>query len=375
MNAGAAAAMLAPPALLERLQHALTALDPQADAPNQLKALVAAGCGDLPAPGGGQTLLRWQALAAVAGHDLSLAKLYEGHADALAVMRELGVHELGVCELGLREPGLNRDVAPGSTWGLWAAEAATGRTTALRRPDGRMTLHGAKAWCSGAAHLSHGLLTVWSTEGAGPQLVRVAMKQDGVSINGSGWCAVGMAGSASVDVSFADAVGDAVGAPGDYLSRPGFWHGGAGIAACWYGGARALGVALRRSVACTTDVTRRLFGSAAVGRVDVALHSTAALLREAAEYIDAHPLADAGAVALRVRLAAEGCATLVLGEAGRALGAAAFCRDPHFARMAADLPVFVRQSHAERDCAALGDRVVASPPADHRAAEGSRWAL
>jgi len=38
---------------------------------------------------------------------------------------------------------------------------------------------------------------------------------------------------------------------------------------------------------------------------------------------------------------------------GRALGAAPICRDPWVARMMADLPVFLRQSHAERDLAAL----------------------
>jgi hypothetical protein len=57
----------------------------------------------------------------------------------------------------------------------------------------------------------------------------------------------------------------------------------------------------------------------------------------------------------------------VLDECGRALGAAAYCRDAHFARMAADLPVFVRQSHGERDFAALGEKAAA--------AGGSSWAL
>jgi len=39
---------------------------------------------------------------------------------------------------------------------------------------------------------------------------------------------------------------------------------------------------------------------------------------------------------------------------GRALGATPFCRNSHFARLSADLPVFLRQSHAERDLAELG---------------------
>ena len=55
-----------------------------------LKALVDAGLDQLPRPGGGQTLVRFSQLAQVAGHDLSLCKLYEGHTDALAIMAELG---------------------------------------------------------------------------------------------------------------------------------------------------------------------------------------------------------------------------------------------------------------------------------------------
>jgi hypothetical protein len=97
---------------------------------------------------------------------------------------------------------------------------------------------------------------------------------------------------------------------------------------------------------------------AALGKVDVSLTRTAALMREAAHWIDAHPAANAAAVALRVRLAAEDSARLVLDETGRALGAAPFCRDARFARAAADLPVFVRQSHADRDFAALGEQVL-----------------
>ena len=44
------------------------------------------GLDPLPLPGGGDTLRRWQALATVAGADLSLLKLYEGHTDALAIL-------------------------------------------------------------------------------------------------------------------------------------------------------------------------------------------------------------------------------------------------------------------------------------------------
>ena len=108
------------------------------------------------------------------------------------------------------------------------------------------------------------------------------------------------------------------------------------------------------------EVARTAFRFAALGKVDLSLQTTAAVLRDAAQWIDHHPREDAGAIALRARLAAEDCAKRVLDEAGRSLGASAFCRDARFARTAADLPVFVRQSHAERDFAALGERLMSS---------------
>ncbi|RMU46853.1 hypothetical protein ALP27_04872, partial [Pseudomonas savastanoi pv. glycinea] len=37
-----------------------------------------------------------------------------------------------------------------------------------------------------------------------------------------------------------------------------------------------------------------------------------------------------------------------------AVCAGPYCKDPHFARLITDLPVFLRQSHAEQDLAALG---------------------
>lgn len=119
-------------------------------------------------------------------------------------------------------------------------------------------------------------------------------------------------------------------------------------------------MALHRAVEQSPAAGRNAFRLAGLGKVDLSLRATAALLRDAAQWIDAHPHQDASEVALPVRLAAEACAKTVLDEAGRALRAAPFCRDARFARMAADLPVFIRQSHAERGFCALGERVASS---------------
>lgn len=331
---------------LNRLKSALSDLDPKADAATHLHQILRLGLGQLPQPGYGATLERWQALAMVAGSSLPLAKLYEGHTDAMAILEELG-----------EQHPLAKSTANG--WGVWAAEGAGARVT-ISTVNGSVLLNGTKRWCSGAQTVSHGLLTAWHADGSGSQLVRTAMHQPGVNVSCGGWQAVGMAASASVDVTFLDADAALVGGIGDYLSRPGFWQGGAGIAACWYGGSLILAAALKQTLMEASPAARGAFRLAALGKVDVALKSTATLLREAATWIDDNPLADASAVALRARLSAEACATTVLAEAGRALGPAAFCLNARFAQAAADLPVFVRQSHAERDFAALAERVISS---------------
>jgi len=302
-----------------------------------LAGLVEAGLDRLPLPGSGNTLLRWQCLAEVAALDLSLVKLFEGHTDALAIQAELGA----------------RPVPPGSRWGTWCAEPPQARLRFERSDGDALRLHGVKAWCSGAAVVTHAVVSGWNAAGE-PCLATVALDAPGVRISGDGWQAVGMAATASVDVHFDGAPARSLGAPGDYVARPGFWHGGAGIAACWWGGAAGLARLAYANAGAQPDGHR----CAHLGAIDVALSAGAALLREAAAWIDAHPRDDAHVLALRARLAVEHAAETVVRHAGRALGAAPLCRDARFARAMADLPVFLRQSHAERDLASLGGRVL-----------------
>lgn len=315
-----------------------------------LAQLVEAGLDGLPLPGHGHTLERWRHLAAVAAHDLTLVKLYEGHTDALAIRAELGA------------PG----PVDGSRWGTWCAEPPQARLRFDAEGAG-YRLNGTKSWCSGAAQLSHAVVSGWNADGQ-PCLACVALDAPGVTITGEGWHAIGMQGTASVDVRFDDVPAQALGWPGDYTRRPGFWQGGAGIAACWWGGASVIGQMAADAIGSRDDPHAR----AHLGQIDVALTQSAALLRECAAWIDAHPKADAQTWALRVRLACEATADTVMHHAGRALGAGPLCRNPRFARAMADLPVFIRQSHAERDLAALGTRVAGEAK---ESKEGTPWTL
>jgi hypothetical protein len=166
-----------------------------------------------------------------------------------------------------------------------------------------------------------------------------------------------MAASHTLDVRFADIAAEPLGGAGSYIARPGFAHGGAGVAACRYGGARAVGMMLR-AAAAERDVGPHAL--AHLGAVDIALHTARTALDVAAAEIDADPedREDGGRLrALRVRALVEAVATKVMYRVGRALGAGPLSRDEAHSRRVADLTVYLRQHHAERNLAELGTLV------------------
>ncbi|MPS98364.1 MAG: acyl-CoA dehydrogenase [Pseudomonas sp.] len=327
--------------LLQRFGARPRPIDLAGSLPALLHALQADHLDLLPLPGQGKTLQRWQALARVAACDLGLAKLYEGHTDALAILAECGAAQL--TQMGI--------------WRVWAAEPPNARTHIVQRTGDQVRLQGRKAWCSGALQIDRALITAWAHDQ--PQLVVIEMAHPSQQVQADHWQAVGMAHTASVTVTFDDSPGLAVGLPGQYLSRPGFWHGGAGIAACWYGAAEGLAEYLREQCRKPRPDPH---ADAHLGAVDAALQGARAALRECAAWIDRHPQADASVEVRRTRAQVEQAVEQVIHHVGRALGATPFCHSSHFARLSADLPVYLRQSHAERDLAELGRQVTHLPP-------------
>jgi hypothetical protein len=152
---------------------------------------------------------------------------------------------------------------------------------------------------------------------------------------------------------FTDLPAQEVGGPGAYVRRPGFAHGGIGVAACWYGGAVAASRVLREAAALRAEPHT----DAHLGAVDVQLYAAGVLLAQAAAEIDLDPSDERGGArlrAMRVRAFVESACAAVLDHVGRATGAGPLCHDARHARNAADLAVYIRQHHAERDLAGLG---------------------
>ncbi|SBS72062.1 acyl-CoA dehydrogenase [uncultured Microbacterium sp.] len=301
----------------------------------------------LPLPGQGATAELWHALAAVAARDVGAARILEPHVDALAILGQAGASGVDTGELRRA-----LDVDDDSTWGVFAAEGPGARLVAERREHGEWELSGTKPWCSLAAHLTHALVTAW----VGPEqrrLFAVGLRGSGAAAHSGPWVSRGLQQVVSAPVDFTQAFAVPVGAPGWYQRRPGFAWGGIGVAAIWCGGARPLADALAAAArAERADQLARAYAGAA----DAALWGARTALSDAARAVDAGDLDDAGArlLAARVRAVVSDAVERVLDLTDRALGPGPLTTDEDHARRVADLRVYVRQDHAERDLARLG---------------------
>lgn len=300
---------------------------------------LASGQLDLAPIGSGATDRRWSALAELARHDVSEARIAEAHVDAVQIHLEAG-----------------RATDPGLVWGVWASQAPNLRVRATPVQDG-LRLSGRKGFCGGAGIVDAALVTV-ELDGATVllQLDGGALEPDRIDTDRWFAHALSDTATATVNLDGIEVSDDAiVGAPGWYTDRPGFWHGAIGPAACWAGAAQGLvDHALHHP---PSDPHGRAHLGALVARA----WSFDAVLAEAGREIDAAQVADATAAstarrrALSVRhLIDVGCAE-IQDRFARALGPRPLVGDADVIARDAALSLYRRQCHAERDLEVLGD--------------------
>lgn len=320
-------------------------------------------------------LEHWRLLSALGRTDLVLARLTEGHLDAQAIMAETG-----------------RPTVSDALYGVWAsASGGTGLTLTSRTDDRRQTnigaapptdtevlrdralvsLSGTMRFCSGALLLDRALTTARDSSGQ-LYLFDIDVRSDRLRADPDSWPALGMDASLSLDVVVDDLhvdASDVVGPPGFYVERSGLPLGGMGVAAVWLGGLQGL-----------VDATCRVLGDRApdehglahLGAVVVAVESAAATLLAAAERLAQAPanpvtqlcdlpLNELSRIALICRSSVEAAATIAIHRLPRVVGPVGLSRDGDFAHRLADLEVFVRQHHGERDLAVLGALELADP--------------
>lgn len=286
-----------------------------------------------PLPGVGRTRELWELLATLAAADLTAARAVEPHLDALAILDQAGVSP---------EAG---------TWAVYAAEGPGLQLNAARSGAG-WELTGTKPWCSLAAHVDHAVVTAHVGDGL-RRAFAVDLRQPGVTAATGTWTSLGLAEVDSGPVEFRRAHAVPVGEPNWYLQRPGFAWGGMGVAACWYGG--AVGVA-RRLFRSLTEREPDQVAHLLLGQADIRLQAARQALDAAAAQVDlGQAQGEAGAIlAARVRAIVAESAEAVLAAAGHAMGPAPLALEEEHGRRVADLQIYLRQHHAERDLAVLG---------------------
>jgi hypothetical protein len=305
--------------------------------PNLRELLAQArGSGELmlPLPGRGDTRARHAALQGWGAKDLSLARIAEAHTDALAILAEAG-----------------KPARPERLYGVWASDGPASRLNYNFLPNGDLSLQGTKQFCSGATFLEAALVTAHGERGI--LLFDVALEDTGIRPQPSRWASAAMADTDTVAVDF-DKVRISsrcmVGLPDWYLTRPGFWHGAIGPAACWAGGARSL-------IDAATALGRKdPHSRAQVGALQSLQWALGAYLDQSAQQIDADPgdsMRQGKVRALKVRHLIERACTEVLDRFGRATGPQLLAHDGHVARQHAALNLYIRQCHAERDLEAI----------------------
>jgi alkylation response protein AidB-like acyl-CoA dehydrogenase len=326
--------LLAPPSGSPFANISPSSLAREAGLARALRSLHSEGHLGFALPAMGQTRARFASLVEAAATDLSLARLVEGHVDAVAILHEVGATP-----------------APGKLYGVWAAESADAPLTAVR-DDAGWRLRGTKRYCSGAVTVDHALVTARCADGS--RLFHVDTHAPGVVPVAGTWPAIGMAGSGSLDVTMNVVlpIASEVGRSGFYLERRGFWHGAVGVAACWLGG----------SVGCARMLAKRFrttqpdaHAAAHFGAIVADCSAMWAVLSAAADEIDACGAVDADGRrrALIARQVVEQGCQRVLQATGRASGSSPLAFDAAHARRAADLILYLRQHHAERDAEAL----------------------
>ncbi len=305
-----------------------------------VRSMLKGGELSLPVPRQGRTARRWASLAGWGRSNLAVARLAEGHADAVAILVEAGL-----------------TAEADALYGVWAARPGGVGARLLTDRHGRSRVRGRTRFCSGARMLDRALVVATpECAGSAPVLVELVLDPERAHPDPGSWRVEAMAGSDTLDVEFDDVPVDRmVGGPGWYTERPGFVAGGGGVAAVWWGGAAGLLDRTFGHVAGTEPDPHKL---AHLGELHALLAAAHALLRDTANEFDAAPEADHHIAVAAGRCAVERVCRETVDRIPRILGPGLWSGDKELAGQLTDLQMYVRQHHGEQDSAALAAAIL-----------------
>ncbi|UZK70477.1 acyl-CoA dehydrogenase [Sphingomonas sp. S1-29] len=302
----------------------------EADSIHQLPAALAALHRLLPVRGDPATpedlLALLRMLHAIARRDLPLARLFEGHVDALQIIARYDPAIVQGAEAAAARSGI---------FGVWNA-ALPGEP--LHIVDG--TLHGGKSFASGAGVLTHALAGADTVDGN--RLVLIDLAASRPAIDRSRWHVVGMQRSESHVVRWDGAPPASfgfVGDPGDYAREPFFSGGALRFVACHAGGVAALFDHVRDHL-LTTERAEDPHQAGRLAELYTAAESAAAAIRTAAAAWGQPGFVDHVAAA---RMIVTACAERAILTAQTAAGVGGMFITHPLSAALTDLMVYLRQ--------------------------------
>ncbi len=284
------------------------------------------------------------ALLAAGRADVPLARLIEGQIDAVRILDQAG-----------------RLPRTGALYGVWASRSRHSGIAAEPTADG-LVLNGTLRFASGAGVLDRALIPVWVDD---DHHLLLDLDVSNFEVDTTSWATAAMEVSRSHTVVLHDQLVPAtsqVGKTDFYLSRPAFFPGGVGVAACWLGAAARIVDLLLGWLRPPLPTPMEL----RLGRIRIAVAAAGSAIRCGAQMLDqllpvTAPSAEADfsgdqlqQLSTEVRAVVGASVERILTEAHRLAGPAGLAGDRDLSRAVHDLQLYVLQQNADGDAGYLG---------------------
>jgi len=265
--------------------------------------------------------------------DLSVARLFEGHINAVSLVARYGDHD--------QMQALSERVAKGGLSAVWGADDAKG----LHVINGRkLVLQGRKIFASGAGFVTDPIVTAKACNGQVMCLLHLTMDE---KIDLSAWNAQGMRSTATGAIDLSGIVvtsENMVGVAGDFLRQPHFSGGAWRFCAAHVGATERL-VDLFRDHLVARSRGEDPFQLQRLAQCIASAKTGRQWVEEAARRLSVEDLDADNAVAFAnlTRMVTERCALDVMETVQRGVGLTSFIRPNPIERISRDLATYLRQ--------------------------------
>ena len=265
--------------------------------------------------------------------DLSVARLFEGHINAVSLVARYGDQD--------QMQALSARVATGGLSAVWGADDAKGLHVVN---GGKPVLQGRKILASGAGFVTDPIVTAKAGDGQVMCLLQLAMEEE---VDLSAWTAQGMRSTATGAIDLSGIVVTAenmVGVAGDFMRQP-YFSGGAWRFCAAHVGATERLIDLFRDHLVTTARGEDPYQRQRLAQGIACAKTARFWVEEAARRLSAEePDADnVVAFANLTRMVTERCALDVMETVQRGVGLGSFVRPHPIERISRDLATYLRQ--------------------------------